>query len=429
MADAAHSTADRGDSPRLRVPDRQRLLSARIIDDLVRPDHLARAVWDLVGRWDLSAFLDTIKARGSHPGRPATDPRLLIALWLYAYLDGVGCGRELTRLCVDGGPYQWLCGGVSLNQHTISDFAVGHEEALDDLLSQMIAALTAAGVVSAERIAQDGTRARASAGTKSFKERPALEEQLRAAREYIAELKRAAADPAASAKQAAARQRAARERQERLERAMKELEAIKRAKAAQKDKASKESPPKASTTDPEARFMRMPGGGMRPAYNVQLATDVESRAIVGVGVTNAGSDAGLDEPMRDQVEERADEAVDDHLLDGGYVRLESIDRAAAECVDLYMPVPEPKKEGVDRYAPKPGDSEAVVAWRRRMATDEAKAIYRQRGSTIETINGDLKTHRGLLPVLVRGPAKVRCMALWAAMAYNIVQLGAYLLDG
>src|SRR4051812_10358017 len=256
MADAPHSTADRRDPPRLRVPDRQRLLSARIVDDLVGPGHLARAVWELVGRRELGAFLDTIKARGSHPGRPATDPRLLIALWLYAYLDGVGCGRELARLCADRGPYRWLCGGVSLNQHTLSDFAVGHEEALDDLLSRMIAALTRAEVVSAERIAQDGTRVRASAGAKSFKERPTLEEQLRAAREHVAAVKRAAADPAASAKQAAARERAARERERRLERALKELKEVERAKAAQKDKPSKESPPKASTTDPEARFMR-----------------------------------------------------------------------------------------------------------------------------------------------------------------------------
>src|SRR5437867_4214921 len=392
MTESSQPIHDPEAGPRLRIPDRQKLLvQPRTIDDLVGPDHPVRMVWEIVSRWDLTAFLETIKARGSHPGRAATDPRLLIALWLYAYSQGVGSGRELTELCTEDDPYQWLCVGVSLNDHTLNDFRVGHEEALDDLLTQLLAVLSEAGVVAVERIAQDGTRVRASAGAKSFKERPTLEEHLRAAREHLEAVKRAAADPGGSARQGAARLRAAREHLERLARAMEELEKVKRAKAAQKKKPSKENPPRASTTDPEARVMRMPDGGMRPAYNMQLATDVESRAIVGVEATNAGSDAGLDAAMRGQVEDRAEEAVEEQLLDGDYVKLEAIDRAAAEGVDLYMPVPEPRKPGVDRHAPKPGDSEPVAQWRQRMATEEAKAIYKQRGSTIETINGEAKT--------------------------------------
>lgn len=416
--------------PRLRRPDRQKLVvQPRTVDDLGGPDHLVRMVWAVVLRWDLTAFLRVIKARGARPGRPATDPRLLIALWLYAYLEGVGCGRELTRLCTDGDPYKWLCGGVALDYHTINDFRVDHEEPLDDLLTGMIAVLTEAGAVSVERIAQDGTRVRAAAGSNSFRKQETLEEHLRAAREHLEAVKRAAADPRLSAQREAARLRAAREREQRLEQALVELEEVKRAKAEQKKKPSKENPPRASSTDPEARIMRMPDGGMRPAYNVQLATDVDSRAITGVEVTDAGSAAGLDAPMRDQVEDRAEGAVAEQLLDGGYARLESIDRAAAEEVVLYMPVPEPRKPGVDRYAPKPGDSEPVAEWRRRMATDEAKAVYKQRGSTIETINGETKTYRGMVPVLVRGLRKVRCVASWSALAYNIFHFGPLLLDG
>jgi transposase len=424
------SNRDHQDPPRLRVPDRQRLaVQPRTLDDLVGPDHPVRMVWAVVLRWDLSAFLAVIKARGDRPGRAATDPRLLIALWLYAYLEGLGCGRELAERCARDDPYRWLCGGVSLNYHTLNDFAVGHGAALDDLLSRMIAVLVDAGVVSAERIAQDGTRARAAAGANSFLKREALEEHLRAARRYVEAIKRQAADPGASAQQAAARRRAARERVQRLERALEELKEVERAKAAQKDKPTKENPPRASSTDPEARFMRMPDGGTRPAYNVQLSTDVESRAIVGVEVTNAGSDAGLDAAMRGQVEDRTDEAVDEQLLDGGYVKLESIDRAEAEGTTLYMPVPEPRKPGVDRFAPKPGDSEPVARWRQRMATDEAKAIYKQRAATIETVNGETKAYRGLGPVLVRGLSKVQCVATWSALAYNLVHYGWLLAEG
>lgn len=429
MAQPSQPTADLNAPPRLRRPDRQQLLvQPRTLDELVPEDHPVRALWALVQRWDLTRFLERIRARGERPGRAATDPQLLIALWLYATIEGIGCGRQLARLCTESDPYKWLCGGVSLNYHTLNDFRVDHEAALDDLLTQMIAVLTQAQIVSLERIAQDGTRIRGSAGANSFGERETLEKHLEAARAHLEEVKRSAADPTLSSQQKAARQRCARERQERLEQALVELKKVEEAKAHQKDKPTKSHPARASSTDPEARMMRMPDGGTRPAYNLELATDCDSRAILGVEMTNAGSDAGQDAAMRDQVEERAEEAVEEQLIDGGFVTLEAIDRAAAEEVTIYAPVPKPRKEGVDRYVPKPGDSEAVAAWRQRMGTAAAKQVYQQRSSTIETINGELKTERGLGRLLVRGLRKVQCAALWSALAYNVVHFAPILLS-
>lgn len=430
MVQSSQPTPDQNAPPRLRRPDRQQLLvQPRTVDDLVPQDHPVRMIWALVQRWDLTFFLQGIRARGERPGRAATDPQLLIALWLYATTQGVGCGRRLTKLCTESDPYRWLCGGVSLNYHTINDFRVDHEEALDNLLTQMLAVLIRAGIVAVQRIAQDGTRVRASAGVNSFQEEETLEKHLQAAREHLEAVKQAAADPKLSAQQKGARERAAREHQQRLEQALVELEKVKQAKAQQKDKPSKDSPPRASSTDPEARLMRMPDGGTRPAYNLELAADCDSRAIVGVEMTNAGSDAGQDEPMRDQVEARTNQAVAEQLMDGSFVRLEGIERAAAEGVRLYMPVPKPRKAGVDRYAPKPRDGAAVAEWRQRMGTKVAKQVYKQRSSTIETINGELKTFRGLGSLLVRGLRKVQCAALWSALAYNIVHFGPLLLDG
>jgi len=396
---------------------------------LVPEDHPVRAIWALVLRWDLTLFLQAIRARGPRPGRAATDPQLLVALWLYASIEGIGCGRQLARLCIESDPYKWLRGGVSLNYHTLNDFRVDHEEALDDLLTQMIAVLTQAQIVSVQRIAQDGTRIRASAGSNSFGERETLEKHLEAARAHLEAVKQAAADPKVSAQQKAARERGARQRQERLEQALVELEKVEQAKAQQKDKPTKHHAARASSTDPEARFMRMPDGGTRPAFNLELATDCDSRAIVGVEVINAGSDAGQDVPMRDQVEERADEAIEEQLIDGGFVSLEGIERAATEEVTIYAPVPKPRKLGVDPYTPKPADSEAVAQWRQRMGTQATKQLYKQRSSTIETINGELKTERGLNRVLVRGLRKVQCAALWSALAYNVVHFGPILLSG
>jgi transposase len=423
-------TPDLEAPPRLRRPDRQqRLLQLRTLDDLVPDDHPVRALWDLVQRWDLSLFLRPIRARGTRPGRAATDPRVLIALWLYATIEGVGCGRKLARLCIESDPYKWLRGGISLNYHTLNDFRVDHGEALDDLLTQMVAVLTQAQIVSPQRIAQDGTRIRAAAGINSFGKQETLEKHLEAARAHLEAVKQAAADPTCSAQQKAAQQRGARERLQRLEQALVELAQVQEAKAQQKDKPSKKRAARASSTDPEARLMRMPDGGTRPAYNLQLATDCHSRAILGVEMTNAGSDAGQDAPLRDQVEARTEEAVEEHLMDGNVVTLEGIDGAAVEEVTIYAPVPKPRKAGVDRHVPKPTDSAAVAAWRVRMGTAAAQELYKQRSSTIETINGELKTVRGLGRLLVRGLGKGQCVALWSALAYNVVHFAPILLSG
>jgi hypothetical protein len=319
-----------------------------------------------------------------------------------------------------------LCGGVSLNYHTLNDFRTGHEAAVDDLLTQMLAVLLRAGIVHIDRVSQDGTRVRASAGTASFRRRPRLEEHLKQARAHLQALKAQADDPA-SAQRRAARRRGAAGRQARLEQALQELTALEAAKAQQKSKPSQKQPPRASSTDPEARLMRMPDGGTRPAYNVQFATDTHSRAVVGVDVTQAGSDAGQDAPMRRSIQERTGSKVREQLTDGGYVSLEGIKQATAAGVTVYLPVPKPRKEGVDPHKPKRGDAPAVAAWRVRMGTAEAKTIYKERAATSETVNAEVKSYRGLGQLTVRGRRKVRCVALWAGLAYNLVHFALPLL--
>jgi transposase len=421
------TATDAAAPPRLRRPDRaQVLLRPCALEDLIDGEHPARVVWEVVGRWDLSRFLATLQARGERPGRAATDPRLLIALWLYAYTQGVSNGRELDRLCAEHDAYRWLAGGVALNYHTLNDFRVDHAAALDDLLTQMIAALTSQGLVKVQRISVDGTRVRAGAGRNSFKTRDTLERHLAEARAHVSAMRQQAEDPKASARRKRAAERAARQRVERIERALSELAKVEAAKAQQKDKPSKHKPAKASSTDPQARQMRMPDGGTRPAYNVQLATATEGRAIVGVDVTNAGSDVHESQPMRQQVERRTGQAVSEQLIDGGYIGLEAIDVAAEAGVTVYAPVPKPKNKDVDPHRPKKTDSDAVAAWRVRMNTPEAKAIYKQRASTVETANGECKTYRGLTQALVRGIDKVRCLALWSALAFNLMHFARHL---
>jgi transposase len=400
------------------------------LEDLLPPEHPARTIWAVLEKLDLSRFYEPIKAREGVAGREAIDPRVLAALWLLAAVEGIGSGRKLAELCTHHAAYRWTCGDIEgVNYHTLNDFRVGHKEALDELFTQVLGRLVHAGLVRVTRVTQDGTKVRASAGSGSFVERETLERRIAEARQHVAALGRLADEGPAEAaeRQRLAAERDAAERLTRLERAMEELTKVEAAKAKQKEKPSKHRPAKASTTDPEARMQRMPDGGFRPAYNIQLAQDPIARAVVGVAVAPDSSDKDQAEPMRQQVEARTGRRVLEQAVDGNYLTLDGIDGAAAAGVTLYVPVPRPKNQGQDRYAPRADDSPAVAAWRRRMDTPEARAVYRTRAATAETVNADLKTHRGLSRLLVRGAAKVLCVALWSASAYNLMHFGAALL--
>jgi len=387
------------------------------LEDLLDTDHQARVVWDFCLGLDLQPLYEPIRSRQGGPGRAAIDPRLCVALWLYATLEGIGSARALDWLCSHHNAFRWLVGGVSVNYHTLSDFRVGHVEVLDRLLTHSVAVLREQGLVDLNRVAHDGLRVRASAGAASFHRRPTLEECLREAEDQVARLKEELDDdPAApSRRHAAARERAARERAERLRQALgrlPELEAKK--KAGEKDRA------RASDTDPEATVMKMADGGFRPAYNIEYSADTATLVIAAVAVTTSGSDAGQITPLGDQIHARHGGHPHEALADGGFVCLEDIETAQAppRGTKVYAPVPEPRDRRRDRHAPRPGDGEQVREWRARMGTEPAKAVYQQRASTSECVNAQAR-NRGLIRLLVRGLRKVRAVALWFALAHNL----------
>jgi transposase len=376
---------------------------------------------------DLSAFYGSIKAVLEGPGRPTTDPQVLLALWLLATVEGVGSARRLARLCEEHDAYRWLCGGVPINYHMLSDFRVAHQGALDELLTQIVASLMAAGAVTLERVAQDGMRVRASAGASSFRRRERLKKCLEEAWAQVARLaqEREHPDPGVSQRQRRAQERAAREREERVEQALKYLPQVEETKERQQQsraiaKREKVTAPRASTTDPEARVMKMPDGGFRPAYNAQLATDTASGVIVGVKVVNT-ADPGQAAPMEGQVVRRTGEHPKDYLMDSSFVTRADITTLDRRGVTVYAPVRQPrnKPEG-ERYQPRYEDSGEVVRWRQRMATMEAQAIYKQRGATAEWVNAQVRQH-GVSQFTVRGLAKITTVMLLAVVAHNLMR--------
>jgi len=408
-------------APRVRAPDRfQMRMEMSSLDALLPPDHQARVVWEYVEGLDLSCLYDSIRAVEGRPGRDSLDPRIPMALWLYATLDGVGSARELDRLCKDHVAYRWICGGVSVNYHTLSDFRTANVDLLDRLLTQSVAGLMAEGLVTMNRVAQDGVRVRASAGTSSFRRAQTLERLEQEAREQVQALRKELQDNpgAATKRQRAARERAMRERQERIARARQEVARVQQTKPAdKKDKA------RASTTDPEVHFVKMPDGGIRPAVNVQLATTTESRIVTGVDVSNNGSDMGQMGPMIEQHDDRYDQPPGDMLVDGGFAAREDITAAALADppTTVYAPVQKSRKnKGENCYKRQPGDTDEVARWRQRMSTPEAQAIYKERASTAEWTNA-MARNRGMQQFLVRGLRKIRAVVLWFALAHNLVR--------
>ena len=409
--------------PRLQRPDRDQVqLRATHLDALLPADHRARLVWGYVEGLDLSGLEARVRSVEGGPGRPAIDPAILMGLWLYATLEGVGSARALERLCDEHDAYRWLCGGVGVNHHTLADFRVDHVELLDDILTTGVAALIAGGLVTMERVAQDGMRVRASAGDGSFRRRDTLEAALADAEAQVRALRAELDDdPAATSRRvAAARERAARERLERVREALGRLPAL---EAARRRKGRPPGTVRVSTTDPGARVTKMADGGWRPAWNAQLATDAGSGIIVGADIARVGVDHGELAPMVRQLRRRYGRAPGAMLADGGFVNLDAFEELAACGVTVYAPPKEDHRIIRGPADPSAIDTPVIAGWRARMATPEALAIYRGRASAAEWTNAGMR-NRGLHAVRVRGRDRVRACLLWQVLAHNLMRITA-----
>jgi transposase len=351
--------------PRLRQPERHQLgWQVATIDDLVARDHPVRAVWAFVQGLDLRALHDTVKAREGMPGQAPPAPELMMALWLWATVDGVGSARQLARLCEQHLAYRWLCGGVSMNYHSLSDFRVAHAAVLDRLLAGGVAALVAQGVVALDVLAQDGLRVRAAAGAGSFRRRERLRGELDA----------------------------------------------ERARRAKTNKAE-------VSRQKEPRAMKLADGGFRPAYNMQIISAPRGQVIVAVDIDTTGSDRGLARPALERLDAAA-RRPSDFLVDGGFTKNDDIEWAHANGIRLWCP-PVHSKHRTDPYAPRPDDQPGVADWRRRMASEPGKALYQQR-ATAECPHAWAR-RMGLSRLLVRGKDKARAVLLWFALAHNMLR--------
>ena len=410
--------------PRLRRAQRHQIrMFCESLDQRIHADHPVRTVWAYVEQLDLSPLHELIKAVRGHVGRNANDPRILLALWLYASIEGIGSARELDRLCQDHRAFAWICGGVSFNYHTLSDFRVEHVEFLDRLFALSIASLTQEGLVDVNLVAQDGMRIRASAGSDSFRREATLDEHLQQAETHLSKLQaELELNPnQLDARRKAAQLRGAEEKKQRLASAIEHAREI--AENREKRQAGDGESARASSTDPDSRRMKMPDGGTRPGYNAQFSTDVNSGLIVGVATTNAGNDSQELEPMLDDIRDNIGHEPKAMLVDGGYSTKGNVELAAERGTVLYAPIREEQKQldkGKDPYAPKKGDTEAMKAFRARMGEPASKEMYKLRGQAAEWTNAQARRH-GLYMLVVRGLQKVQAVLLVFALANNLLR--------
>lgn len=396
------------------------------LDQMLPRDHRARIVWDFVDSLDLETLYERIEVTDNTAGRNAICPEILVALWLLATLDGIGSARELDRRCKTDMPYLWILGHVKINHHTLSDFRVAHAEVLNQTLVDTVATLVHLGLVPLDVLAQDGMRVRASAGSSSFRRKPTLLELQHKAQEHVDRLNAEAENEAdrkeGDKRREAAKERAARERTERIAEALKQYDTL-RDQREQRKKGDGETT-RVSTTDPDARKMKMGDGGFRPAYNVQFVTDAKARVIVAVDVTNEGTDGGQMPPLHAKVQSDYGKTPGKMLVDSAYATKEGVkhvEQAKTEVVSTVPRAEQLKKHGKDPHAPQKGDSPEYADFRERMQQEEYKDLYKTRPSVAEFPNADCR-NRNLGQFRVRGLKKVKAVALWHALAFNFLRM-------
>lgn len=412
-------TQDNAPRPRIIEPDRSKPIVWEIREDSLPASHPARVLWDVLGLLDLSEFMQGVKAVEGRAGRSALGPRMLLTLWLFAISQGISSAREIVRLTHSHVAYRWIVGNCNVCHDKLSAFRVGYARALDRLFTDVIGTLLNKELITLDLAAQDGTRTRASASAASFR----TEKGLQGCREQAAlHLKAVLADvdnPELTKAQVARRIAAAKDFQRRVEDA---VTTVKQLELEGKDE------PRASTTDAEARKMKMPDGGFRPGYNIQTVTVGSAlggpRTVVAISVTNLGSDMGSLVPMMDQVQSRTGQLPKVLLADTNHAKHSDIEELKTRGVRVLIP---PLKSHQDKGT-HVNHSPQLEDWRQDMQTEEAKQLYRARASLCELENAQLKAHQGFTQVLVRGMGKVLCAGLLCALSSNLLQHAAALLQ-
>jgi transposase len=156
------------------------------VDDLIPLEHPVRAIWAFAEARDLKNVLGVDEKKLPHA---SVDPKLLVALWLWATVQGVGSARHLEKRCAEHLAYRWLCGGIEIGHQALRDFRLIHGEALDHLIADALAALVEEGAISLELISPKALKTQLLTGDSTFRKRRRLKALAAAAAVRVKKLR------------------------------------------------------------------------------------------------------------------------------------------------------------------------------------------------------------------------------------------------
>lgn len=417
-----------GFKKKLRIAERQQItMEFSCLDELIDEDHRVRSIWKYVELANLEKALERVQTYQDASGRSAIDPKILLALWLYATIEGYGSAYNLEKLCQENIAYKWICGGVSIGRKTLSNFRIKSGDILESILINGVTALIKANVVDLEEISQDGLKVKACASEKSYRNKKSIAQVREIVQEHITRLKNELETNPSGAVEHRKKMKLRRlqEKQKRLEEAYKEVEscAEKKDAAQKRDRKKKltdheKAKIKVSTTDPQARLMKMPQGGYKLAMNCEFAMDTKSGFIVGTRATNQENDSGQVGIMFDYLRNSYGITPKRYLADAGFRNNKDTQRLYENGCEVFMPIPIKEQKVTNK------NSEGVVKWKERMQTQSAKETYSRRASTIEWFNAGAR-QRGLQSFSVRGLEKGQVTCNLQALAHNIQRMRSF----
>ncbi|MGV8947967.1 MAG: transposase [Candidatus Paracaedibacter sp.] len=314
---------------------RRNVITLETVDwlSLIDAEHPARRIIRVLDQFDLTQLYEKITSEKSCQGRPAIDPKIMLAIMVYAAMMGITSSRAIASHCKWEPGFRWILGyGLIVGYVTISTFRKEAGKCLDNILTQVITAMVAVGVVDLEEVILDGTKIKANAGRRSFHTEEELEQLKKEISDKLAKV---------TIEEQKINHKSRLDNQEkRIQKALDQIPGIQKVlneSAKKRKKGTKAKEAKSSKTDPDARQMRFADGAKGPGYNAQFRTASKIGVIVEVQVIQRRNDSNMLTPMLDSFEFRYGYSPARILGDVNYCVKEDIEKVLRRGMEVYYP--------------------------------------------------------------------------------------------
>ncbi len=423
------------------------------LNEWLPKNHPVHFVNEVVRNLDLSAIYDSYDELR---GNPPYDPRLMVKIWIYAYMKGVRSSRKIETALYEDVGFRYLSANQQPDHWTISQFRKRHHKALGALLKQTVKMAQKVNLVKLKHVSIDGTKIKANASKHSAMSYAYMEKEEKRLMEEIEQALRES-DEIDRLEDIEFGDAAGWELPDELATPAKRLKAIKEAKAALEQEARekrakehetrrKEAESKGKTykprtrpedakpkpkdqrnfTDPESRIMISSDKAFIQSYNAQAAVDAETHIIVAADLDNQANDSGYLPGMVEQVETNTGMKPQELSADAGYYSRKNVDYVQSLGIEAFIPPNKIKHSQWRTQKPIvgriPEDASPRYLMQRKLRTKRGRARYKLRQTSVEPVFGHIKEQMGLRQFLLRGKEKTRSMWKLACAAHNLWKL-------